>query len=162
MPKQSFDYALDIATLDRGWLQIEALEALIEGAVLSACEALGTARAGELSVALVSDAEIQALNQNYRQKDKPTNVLSFPAGIEGVLGDIIVARETVLAEARTKHIAPADHLRHLIIHGYLHLCGFDHENDADAAVMEALEIKALARLGLSDPYRASPDEEYYV
>ncbi len=119
----------------------------------------------ELSVKLSDDAEVQQLNAAYRGKDKPTNVLSFPmiqtdllgslAGTddgEVLLGDIILARETCLREAEERRISLADHATHLIIHGTLHLIGYDHESDAEAEDMEALEIRALETLGLADPY----------
>lgn len=123
----------------------------------------------EVAVRLTTDAEVQTLNAQYRHQDRPTNVLSFPMvqpdlldglsnGDDGevLLGDIVLAWETVAAEAAAKGIAPADHARHLIAHGMLHLLGLDHGDDASAAHMEGLETAALATLGLADPY-ASPD-----
>lgn len=119
----------------------------------------------EISVKLSDDAEIQTLNAAYRHKDKPTNVLSFPMiqpdlldavdiGDDGetLLGDIILAHETCAREAQEKGISLADHATHLVIHGTLHLVGYDHENDAEAEAMEAIETRALASLGLADPY----------
>ncbi len=119
----------------------------------------------EVSVKLTDDAEVQALNRDYRGKDAPTNVLSFPmvqADLletlcnsddgEVLLGDIVLARETCAREAGEKHIPLADHATHLIVHGVLHLLGYDHMVDHEAEEMEALETRALAALGLSDPY----------
>jgi probable rRNA maturation factor len=119
----------------------------------------------EISVKLSDDAEVQALNAAYRSKDAPTNVLSFPMvqidlidtldiGDDGetLLGDIILAHETCAREAQEKGVSLADHTTHLIIHGTLHLVGYDHENDAEAEAMEAIETRALASLGLADPY----------
>ncbi|HVR90981.1 MAG TPA: rRNA maturation RNase YbeY [Novosphingobium sp.] len=114
---------------------------------------------------LADDAEVRALNRQWRAKDKPTNVLSFPMlhratlltlsidGPEEMLGDLALALETCTREAAGKGIALADHAAHLIVHGLLHLAGHDHETSAeDAEAMEALEIKALALMGIADPY----------
>lgn len=114
----------------------------------------------ELSVALSDDAMVQRLNREYRAKDKPTNVLSFPAAHGPLLGDVILAYETLLAEAKEEGLAPADHLTHLTIHGLLHLLGYDHETEADAVAMESMETSILAGLGISDPHatgRMMPD-----
>ena len=113
-------------------------------------------RRGELSIVLTDDAHIHALNRDYRDKDKPTNVLSFPQD-GAMLGDIILAWETVQREAEEKHISSADHFTHLIIHGFLHLHGYDHEIDADAMQMEALEIQALSALNIDNPYEIRND-----
>ena len=118
----------------------------------------------ELSVRLASDAEVHALNSEWRGKDKPTNVLSFPmaepdeleiadaAGPELMLGDIILARGVCAAEAADKGIPLESHAAHLMVHGTLHLLGYDHMDDDSAADMEAREMRALARLGIADPY----------
>ncbi len=128
-------------------------------------ELLDHAASAELSVRLADDAEVQGLNAQWRGKDRPTNILSFPmlqadlidvvmGADEGetLLGDLILAHETCLREAAEKGIPLADHVTHLIVHGTLHLLGHDHENDAEAEAMEALETRALASLGLADPY----------
>ncbi len=113
----------------------------------------------EISVVLTDDGEIARLNRDFRHKDGATNVLSFPcddaAGPDGatMLGDVVLACETVAREARARGIAPADHLAHLVVHGVLHLLGHDHAADDEARRMEALEIAILARLGVADPYR---------
>ena len=117
------------------------------------------------SVLFTSDAEVHALNREWRGKDKPTNVLSFPMleredlldlspeGPPEMLGDIVLARETCAREAEEKKVSTQDHATHLMVHGLLHLAGHDHEiSEADADAMEALETKALAILGISDPY----------
>jgi len=116
----------------------------------------------ELAVALADDAAVRRLNRRYRGIDRPTNVLSFalgaPAGAGAApLGDVILARETVAAEARAQGKPVADHVSHLVVHGVLHLLGYDHERAADAAVMEQLETAILAGLGVADPYRAAAD-----
>lgn len=117
---------------------------------------------GQVCIALSGDAAVRRLNATYRGKDKPTNVLSFPAGDDAqepgsptvILGDVIIALETVLAEAAELEIPALSHLQHLTIHGVLHLAGFDHETEADAAVMEALETEILAGLGVPNPYNS--------
>jgi probable rRNA maturation factor len=119
----------------------------------------------EVGVRLTDDAEVQALNRDYRGKDKPTNVLSFPQfepddfamlantdDGEILLGDIVLALETCTREAADRGIAVADHAAHLIVHGTLHLLGYDHLDDASGDAMEAMETKALAKLGIADPY----------
>ena len=119
-----------------------------------------------VSVVLGDDAEVQTLNKQWRAKDKPTNVLSFPMlsreqvlhaaaneAHEGMLGDLILAHGVCLREAADKAVAIADHAAHLIVHGLLHLAGHDHETgEAAAQAMEALETKALAFMGIADPY----------
>lgn len=119
----------------------------------------------EVAVRLTDDAEVQALNRDFRGKDRPTNVLSFPqvqADLldtlsnsddgEILLGDIVLARETCVREAAEKAVPIADHATHLIVHGTLHLVGYDHLDDPAADAMEALEVKALASLGIANPY----------
>ena len=107
-----------------------------------------------MSLLFTDDAAVRDLNAAWRGKDKPTNVLSFPAhdSAEGWLGDIALASGVCLKEAGDRGIAPADHVRHLLIHGFLHLHGYDHQADAEAEEMEAIERRALARLGIADPY----------
>jgi probable rRNA maturation factor len=110
-------------------------------------------------VALSSAAAVQRLNRDYRHKDKATNVLSFPApqhetpdGTSATLGDVVLADEIVRAEAEDAGIPPRHHFQHLVVHGLLHLVGYDHEQDEEAAVMEGLEVEILRTLGIADPY----------
>lgn len=113
-----------------------------------------------VSIALSSDAEVAALNGQFRSKPKPTNVLSFPAGNGApvdFLGDIILSEETVRREAVDQEIQLDHHVQHLVIHGLLHLLGFDHETAADAERMEALEIGILNALGIANPYTGELD-----
>jgi probable rRNA maturation factor len=107
----------------------------------------------EVAILLTGDAEMQTLNLKWRVKDAPTNVLSFPSGEEqGHLGDVVLAYETVEGEAKQQNIAIADHAAHLVVHGMLHLLGYDHEQEDDAVKMERLETEILATLGIADPY----------
>lgn len=117
----------------------------------------------EMTIALADDAEVRRLNRDYRGIDKPTNVLSFEgsddrrrraAGEPVILGDVILARETVATEAAAQGKNIADHARHLVVHGVLHLLGHDHKSDREAGAMEALEVALLAELGIADPYGA--------
>jgi len=111
---------------------------------------------GELSLVFTDDAQIQQLNRDFRDKDKATNVLSFPTPFPDALqGDIILAYETIAREAGDKHIPLRDHVLHLLIHGFLHLQGYDHQEDAEAQIMEAIEVRALRRLGIDNPYEIS-------
>lgn len=127
-----------------------------ERAVQAAIAVLDKPRQGELSIVLTDDVHIQQLNRDYRHKDKPTNVLSFPQD-GAMLGDIILAWETVQREAAEKHVSLGDHFTHLVIHGFLHLQGYDHEIDAEATQMEALEIQALSALNIDNPYEIRND-----
>jgi probable rRNA maturation factor len=111
----------------------------------------------ELSIVLTDDAEQRVLNRDWRGIDKSTNVLSFPqiepfAPVSGLLGDIILARETLEREAAEQGVSVEDHFTHLVVHGFLHLLGYDHMDDDEALAMEGLETQILASLGVADPY----------
>lgn len=161
--------ALDVARDADGWDILPEAEALAERALVEAA-----ARAGvqlrpnaEVSLLLTGDAAIRGINKEWRGKDAPTNVLSFPAvppeklARAPFLGDIAVAFETVQREAAAEGKLLADHFSHLVVHGFLHLLGYDHETDPEAEAMEALETRILAALGIADPYAdedsAAPD-----
>lgn len=115
----------------------------------------------ELTVRIVDEAEIRELNRCYRGKDKPTNVLSFPAELPEhiqlpLLGDLVVCAAVVNREAREQHKAPLHHWAHMIIHGCLHLLGYDHIEEHEAEQMEALEVEILATMNIADPYIEQP------
>ena len=123
------------------------------------------ARNVELAIVLTSDGAIKRLNALYRGKNKPTDVLSFPAWAgagpeanarEAILGDVVIARATSARDAKAEHKPLNEHLTHLVVHGVLHLLGYDHERDIDARAMERLEISILKTLGLTNPYLARP------
>ena len=162
---------IETALIDEGWPDIADWEALAASAVSAAIASTphaGLAAMGadvEIAVRLTGDEEVQALNRDYRQKDKPTNVLSFPMVqpdlIDGLansddgeilLGDIVLARETCAREAEERGVPVSAHAAHLIVHGTLHLLGYDHMRDDEAEAMEALEREIMVGLGLHDPY----------
>lgn len=154
--------------VDPIWGQDTDWEALAARAASAAARVAPELAHDSLLVSLVlgDDAEVQTLNKQWRAKDKPTNVLSFPmlsreevlhaaadGDNEGMLGDLIIAHGVCTREAADKGVTVADHAAHLIVHGLLHLAGLDHETgEADATAMEALETKALALMGIADPY----------
>lgn len=157
---------IQIAVEDEGWPEEPSLAALSEKVLVAAADFLARqerqpfpAMPPELSLVFTGDAAIQAINAEWRGKDKPTNVLSFPAfplepgKMPGpMLGDIIIARETVEREAVDLDKSFEDHLTHLLVHGFLHIFGYDHMETDEAEEMESLETRILAALGLSDPY----------
>ena len=112
--------------------------------------------APKVTVLLTDDVRVRTLNREFRGKDKPTNVLSFPGAEPPYLGDIAIAYQTVVKEARAQAKSFAAHAAHLTVHGILHLLDYDHEGDAAAKIMETLEIQILAKLGMSDPYNFPP------
>lgn len=138
-----------VVVLDAGWLKaLPGVERLVRKAARAAAR-----RGKSLNVALADDKGVRVLNKRDRKMDMPTNVLSYPSGERAFLGDIVLARQTVWREAREQKKSPADHVTHLVVHGTLHLLGYDHETgDADAERMEALESRILKRLGIADPY----------
>ncbi len=144
-----------------GWPQEAQLERLVLCALCASEIELGLSidYPSEVSFLFTDDATMRGINNEWRGKDKPTNVLSFPAfplrpgmAPKPLLGDIVFALETVQREAMSEHKSFENHLTHLIIHGVLHLLGYDHENEDDAEVMESLERTILESLAIPDPY----------
>ncbi len=170
---ESFPALVAIDIVDERWpTEIADIEAkatvAVRAAYVSAADAelLGH-RGVEVSLLLAGDSELRTLNNDYRDKDQPTNVLSFPAiaagdpppppGMPLLLGDIAVSYDTARAEANDENKTLEDHFCHLVVHGMLHLLGFDHQGDEQAVEMERLEIAVLAELGIADPYEDASD-----
>ena len=161
---------IDLALDDPAWLdRLPDARAVARRACLAALETACPRTAVGVSLSLADDEKVRALNRAWRGVDRPTDVLSFPSaertpgealrpdptappGEPVGLGDVVLARQTVLSEADEAGLPPADRLAHLVVHGALHLLGHDHGDEADAAAMEALERRALAGLGVPDPY----------
>jgi len=146
---------IEISTECEGWHRILGAELIAHRAALAAFDAAGISE-GEASIMLCDDTRIRELNRDFRKKDSATNVLSFPSNEmqNGVrfYGDVALAFETLVREAREEEKRVDAHLTHLVAHGVLHLLGFDHENEEDAEKMENTETKILAKLGFPDPY----------
>ena len=150
---------VDVEAEDDGWAAaVPDVEARVRRAAEAALAAVG---GGAVVVLLTDDATVRDLNNRFRDKDSATNVLSFPAAAApgsaeatGASGDIALAFGVCRVEAEAQAVALADHIAHLVIHGVLHLAGHDHEDDAEADAMEALEVRLLDGLGISDPYHA--------
>jgi probable rRNA maturation factor len=163
-PPPRWRLELELVEDDGDWQAFGDIDDLVAAAqrVLGDAGELPAAGQAMIVVALSSDAVVRRLNVTYRGKNSPTNVLSFPAADAAAsrdaadapraLGDVVLAVETVLAEAAAAGIPPAHHFQHLLIHGVLHLLGYDHLTDTEAEAMEALETTLLARLGIADPY----------
>ena len=161
-----FDIAVKI--LDPAWRRLRSVGiSRVRGAARAAAQFAFDRLVGnagppaELTIVLADDDTVQRLNRDYRGIDKPTNVLSFGGAGDGrrrstgepvILGDVILARETVVAEAEAQGKSVADHVLHLVVHGVLDLLGHDHKSTREAVAMEAIEIATLARLGIADPY----------
>lgn len=146
------------------WLSLKGGEKIIGDAYQCCLQLLPDIAGRDVTILLSGDSDIAALNATYRGQDKPTNVLSFPAsgcsvpGQPEPLGDIIIAYETVMREAAEEGKTLLFHLAHLAVHGLLHLAGYDHVRDDDAEIMEQLERRILAGVGVSDPYRTSLED----
>ncbi len=135
-------------------IKVQELKQLVNTAISSAMEFVKLDKSKtEVSVLFTDSIFIRDLNKTYRSVDKPTNVLSFPSQkIEKTLGDIILCLEVIFNEAVEQQKTFQDHFMHLVVHGFLHLAGYDHVNDADAEMMEQLEIDILKRVGINNPY----------
>lgn len=172
IPMAAFKEALGVEIEDKRWLKAIP-HVLVKAAEITAyvLSEENVPPGAEVSLLLTVDAEIQTLNSAYRGYDKPTNVLSFPqkdltlssggnivyaleeAAFSRPLGDVVMAYETISKEAEAAHIPFEQHFAHLLIHGLLHLLGYDHEEDDDAEAMERREAFLLAHFGIEDPYR---------
>ena len=150
---------VSIEVEDESWLALAGLDALAQKAVDAALAGASVKEPGEVALLFTDDSAIAEINAEWRGKDKPTNVLSFPApdmpvpeGEARHLGDIVLAHGVIAREAAEQVKTLHDHTAHLIVHGVLHLLGYDHETDAEAEEMERLEAAILNRLGIADPY----------
>jgi probable rRNA maturation factor len=160
--------SLDISVASSLWRGLPRARALARETIAASVAESGTfaGEGAEVSLCLADDATLRALNLRWRAMDRPTNVLSFPSrpprdcsGQAPTLGDIALAYETLAREADELGVPLADHYRHLVAHGFLHLIGYDHETDEEAERMEALETRILVRLGAADPYAREVVEE---
>jgi probable rRNA maturation factor len=150
---------VQVASDAAGLPSIDAVRGWVERTIRTT----DSARDAEVSVRIVDEAEMQALNREYRDQDKPTNVLAFPAGDAGfalpgeipLLGDIVVCAGVVAREADEQGKPLEHHWAHMLVHGTLHLLGYDHVGDEQAAAMEALERRILDEFGIADPYAGS-------
>lgn len=163
---ESFAITADVSVLAPAWRTLwPQAEAAVHQTVLSVlrCPDFELDQAVEVSLTLADDATVRELNRDYRGRDAPTNVLSFALTEAGMmaegetdlaepLGEVILALETVNREATDQGKAFADHAQHLVVHGLLHLLGYDHDNEEEAIEMEGLEVRLLAALGIPDPY----------
>jgi probable rRNA maturation factor len=158
LPRAQFTQppSIDIVRESSLWEKESGVDAMLSRAISEA--SAGLKPGAELAIVLTDVSRIRALNHAWRGLDKPTNVLSFPAlpgggvAAPALLGDIVISFETAQREAVTQGLPFLHHLAHLTVHGFLHLCGHDHEADEEAEVMEQLERQILARLGIPDPY----------
>jgi probable rRNA maturation factor len=159
---------IDIIVEAPQWNAVPGVKPALRRAIGAAASPALAARLGdarsELAIVLTNDEAIRALNRQWRGRDQPTNVLSFPSNTRPdvaigprVLGDVVIAYETTAHEAQAQGVRFDHHLAHLAVHGFLHLLGYDHESDKEAETMERLEREILARLDVPDPY-ASRDE----
>lgn len=155
-PALSLD--IDVVREAGDWARVAGADELVRSAAAAVAREMALS-AAEVCVALADDAQVAELNASYRGKAKPTNVLSFPAvpmlPVEGeprFLGDIILALETLEREAAELKLPLAHHMQHLVVHGLLHLLGYDHQTEDEAEEMEGLEVRILAQLAIADPY----------
>jgi len=149
-------FKVDVLVESKLWQEPRMVKSLVRRAIKEAAAAVSTSGA-ELAIVLTNDSAIRLLNRHWRGTDAATNVLSFPAqgagGKPPLIGDIVLAYETVAREAHDEGKPFAHHVAHLTVHGFLHLNGYDHQRGKDAEEMEKLERKILRRLAIPDPYR---------
>ncbi len=165
---------VDVTVEDGAWLDdLPGAEDIAERACTRALQVACAGEAVAVSIVMANDRTLAGLNGRWRRIDRPTDVLSFPSderspgaqlrrpagsppGGDIELGDIVISRETIMGDARRHALTLADHLSHIVVHGTLHLLGYDHETEVDATVMENLERSVLETLGIPDPYLARP------
>ncbi len=149
---------IDIVAESGSWRKIKEVRTMVRRVVTQAAATLSTSEA-EIAIVLTDDSAIRSLNRLWRGIDAATNVLSFPTaagrGEPHHLGDIVLAYETIACEARAQRKPLAHHVAHLVLHGFLHLLGHEHEREGDAEKMERIEREVLRRLAIPDPYRAA-------
>jgi probable rRNA maturation factor len=148
--------SVDVLVQSPKWKDHRGAAAAVRKAINAAADEVSSPN-GEVAVLLTNDAAIRKLNKKWRKIDKPTNVLSFPATEatqDMLLGDIVIAYETLKRESRDEDKKFVHHLSHLAVHGFLHLMGYDHQNDSEAEAMEELERVIMTRLRMPDPYLA--------
>jgi len=148
--------AISLVVEDASWRGHRGLLTRLTAAADVARKAAKLPANSQFTILLADDAKLKMLNRNFRGKNKPTNVLSFASTAPGYAGDIALAYGVTKAEAVKTKKSFADHATHLVVHGVLHLAGHDHVTERDAAQMEPLETKILARLGIADPYEIKP------
>jgi probable rRNA maturation factor len=155
--------SVDIDVESALWEGLPEADAAVRRSIAAVAAELDLSEEGEIGVTLTDDRAIEELNRRWRGQAKPTNVLSFPTprspapGAPRALGDIVLAFETIESEARVQGKPVSAHVAHLVVHGLLHLLGYDHETDIEARSMEGLEIRILASLGIADPYAVGAD-----
>lgn len=165
MSSVEHDLQIDVAIQDPAWEEMAAIETLVLGTVRTAMQMAVKPKIAEdkdleISIVLANDDLIHVLNREYRGKDKPTNILTFaaldaeePQGTDMInLGDVVLSYQTIEREAKEQGRFLQDHVTHLVVHGVLHLLGYDHHDDDEANNMESLEIRILEKLGVQNPY----------
>lgn len=144
--------SLTLEIQDARWKKLRGLQLRLKRAVATALNEVGVDAAADLTLLLTTDGKVKTLNHDFRGKNAPTNVLSFPSATAGYLGDIAIAYGVTAKEARATGKAFADHAVHLAVHGVLHLLGYDHTTTRKARVMEPMETCILKTLNIADPY----------
>ena len=147
--------SITLVIQDARWRKLRGLTPRIKRAVRAALATAGAPEASDLTVMLTTNGRLQKLNAEFRGKDKPTHVLSFPAGLEDYLGDVAIAYGVTAREAKDAKKTLLDHTTHLTVHGVLHLLGYDHETTRQANKMEPLEVRILQAMKIANPYEAA-------
>ena len=147
--------SITLVIQDARWRKLRGLTPRIKRAVQAALATAGAPEGSDLTVMLTTNGRVQKLNAEFRGKDKPTNVLSFPAGLEDYLGDVAIAYGVTAREAKDAKKTLLDHTTHLTVHGVLHLLGYDHETTRQANKMEPLEVRILHAMKIANPYEAA-------